>query len=75
MRSYSIGKVASIIGKTKETLRNWDKSGTFKPFLVTKGGHRFYSQKQLNYLLELKNNKQLNKKYIINNMELRNEKI
>ncbi|WWU66704.1 MerR family transcriptional regulator (plasmid) [Clostridium baratii] len=62
MRIYSIGKVASKIGMNRATLRNWDKEGIFKPFLVSVGGHRYYSQKQLDYLLELKTKNKLNRK-------------
>lgn len=64
MRIYSIGKVASKIGMNRATLRNWDKEGIFKPFLVSVGGHRYYSQKQLDYLLELKTKNKLNRKIL-----------
>lgn len=50
-KHYSIGEFAELIGKTKQTLRNWDKNNTLKPTFVTKGGHRMYSQKQLNQVL------------------------
>jgi predicted site-specific integrase-resolvase len=50
-KHYSIGEFAELIGKTKQTLRNWDKNGTLKPAFVTDGGHRMYSQKQLNQVL------------------------
>lgn len=66
MKSYSIGKVAMKIGRTIVTLRKWDKEEVFKPFLITEGGHRFYSQKQLDYLLKLKSEKKLNKKTLCN---------
>ena len=32
MKYYSIGEFADKIGKTIQTLRNWDKNNTFKPF-------------------------------------------
>lgn len=64
MRSYSIGKVASEIGLNKATLRNWDREDIFKPFLVSVGGRRYYSQKQLKYLLELKAENKLNKRIL-----------
>lgn len=38
MKYYSIGKFATKIGKTVQTLRNWDKNGTLKPSHVTNGG-------------------------------------
>ncbi|MEF2820918.1 MAG: MerR family transcriptional regulator, partial [Clostridium sp.] len=54
MKYYSIGKFATKIGKTVQTLRNWDKNGTLKPSHVTNGGTRYYSQEQLNHFLGLK---------------------
>lgn len=54
MQYYSIGKFAKLIGKTEQTLRNWDKNGTFKPSHVAKSGFRYYSQEQLNHFLGLK---------------------
>ncbi|MDQ0174812.1 MerR family DNA-binding transcriptional regulator, partial [Bacillus chungangensis] len=29
MKYYSIGEFAKLIGKTTQTLRNWDKQGVF----------------------------------------------
>jgi len=54
MNYYSIGEFAEKIGKTVQTLRNWDKNNTLKPAHVTKGGTRYYSQEQLNRFLGLK---------------------
>ena len=48
MRYYSIGEFANKIGKTIQTLRNWDKNGTLKPSHITVAGTRYYSQEQLN---------------------------
>ena len=31
MKLYSIGEFAQRIGRTEQTLRNWDKSAKFKP--------------------------------------------
>ena len=64
MRYYSIGEFANQIGKTIQTLRNWDKKDILKPSHVTKGGTRYYSQEQLNHFLGLKSEKQINKKII-----------
>ena len=64
MKYYSIGEFAKKIGKTVQTLRNWDKNGTVRPNHVTAGGTRYYSQEQLNHFLGLKSEKQLNKKII-----------
>lgn len=54
MKYYSIGEFSKIIGKTVQTLRNWDKKGTLKPHHITEGGTRYYSQEQANYFLGLK---------------------
>ena len=64
MNYYSIGEFATKIGKTIQTLRNWDRNGTLKPHHVTAGGTRYYSQEQLNHFLGLKSEQQLNKKII-----------
>lgn len=49
MKYYSIGEFANKIGKTVQTLRNWDNKGTLKPHHTTEGGTRYYSQEQLNH--------------------------
>ena len=54
MKYYSIGEFANKIGKTVQTLRNWDNKGTLKPHHTTEGGTRYYSQEQLNHFLGLK---------------------
>ncbi|WP_039218156.1 MULTISPECIES: MerR family transcriptional regulator, partial [Clostridium] len=35
MKYYSIGEFATKIGKTVQTLRNWDKNETLKPSHIT----------------------------------------
>lgn len=64
MKFYSIGQFSKLIGKTNQTLRNWDKDGTLKPHHVSVSGYRYYSQEQLNHFLGLKQEVQLNKKTI-----------
>ena len=49
---YSIGEFAKNIGVTIQTLRDWDKSGKLKPAYRSKGNHRYYSQDQLNEILQ-----------------------
>jgi predicted site-specific integrase-resolvase len=63
MEYYSIGKFAKLISKSIVTLRLWDKSGVLKPAYTTTGGHRMYSEEQLNEILNLKN-KNISKKVI-----------
>jgi len=57
-------RIRRKIGKTVQTLRNWDKKSTLKPHHVTESGTRYYSQEQLNHFLGLKPSTQLNKKTI-----------
>lgn len=64
MKYYSIGEFANKIGKTVQTLRNWDKNGTLKPSHITSGGTRYYSQEQLNHFLGLKSKTNMDKKII-----------
>ena len=64
MKYYSIGEFADKIGKTIQTLRNWDKNNTFKPAYVTNAGTRYYSQEQLNNFLGLKGKIKNNKKIV-----------
>lgn len=57
MKFYSIGKFAKIIGKSEQTLRNWDKEGYLKPHHVTPSGYRYYSQEQVDHFLGMSNTK------------------
>ena len=64
MKVYSIGEFSKLIGKTTQTLRNWDKENVLKPHHIANSGYRYYSQEQLNHFLGLKPEIQLNKKTI-----------
>lgn len=64
MKYYSIGEFSNKIGKSIQTIRNWDKNGFLKPSHVTQGGTRYYSQEQLNHFLGLKSVRKVNKKVI-----------
>lgn len=44
MKYYSIGEFSKLIGKTSQTLRDWDKKGEFKPHHISPSGYRNYSQ-------------------------------
>ena len=48
---YTIHKFAKLCGMTPQTLRNWDKSGKLKPHHTTDSGYRYYSQQQLDTIL------------------------
>ena len=54
MRYYTINKFSKIVGVTAQTLRNWDKSGRLKPHHTSRSGYRYYSEEQLNQILEIK---------------------
>lgn len=64
MKYYSIGEFAEKIGKSIQTLRNWDKNGSLKPSHITDGGTRYYSQEQLNHFLGIKGVETKTKKII-----------
>ncbi len=64
MNYYSIGEFAKLIGKTEQTLRNWDKNSNLKPHHVAPSGYRYYSQEQLNHFFGIKNTLQQNRKVI-----------
>ena len=61
MRYFTINKFSKIVGVTPQTLRNWDKDGKLKPHHTTESGYRYYSEEQLNQVLNIK---QKNKKVI-----------
>lgn len=43
----SISEAAEYLGISEQTLRRWDKDGTFPPSFISEGGHRHYSLAQL----------------------------
>lgn len=54
MKYYTINKFSKIVGKTAQTLRNWDKSGYLKPDHTGKSGYRYYSEDQVKQVLNIK---------------------
>ncbi|MBB5324937.1 putative site-specific integrase-resolvase [Anoxybacillus tepidamans] len=54
MKYYSIGEFAKRIGKTQQTLRNWDKNNVLKPAYVAPSGFRYYSEQQLHQILGIR---------------------
>ena len=58
MPYYTIGEFSKKVGLSISTLRNWDSNGKLKPAYVTSGGHRYYSEEQINRLIGLKLDKQ-----------------
>jgi putative resolvase len=53
MKYYPIGQFSKNIGKSISTLRLWDKEGILKPHHVSEGGHRYYSEQQINQVLRV----------------------
>ncbi len=49
---YSVGEFAKKIGKSVQTLRDWEKKGILIPAYKTKGHHRMYSEDQLNEIFQ-----------------------
>lgn len=39
MEYYTINKFSTLVGKSPQTLRNWDKSGVLKPHHTELGEH------------------------------------
>lgn len=62
MKYYSIAEFSKILNVSAQTLRNWDKSGKLKPHHTGPSGYRYYSQEQLNQVLNIQPN--LNRKTI-----------
>ena len=60
MKKYKVGEFAKLLNVTVKTLQNWDKQGTLKAYR-TPTNQRFYTEEQLNQVLNLSNNNQ-NKK-------------
>ncbi len=50
---YSINKFSQILGVSAQTLRNWDKNGKLHPHHTSNNGYRYYSQEQLNQVMNI----------------------
>jgi len=46
-RFFKIGEAAKTLGVSIQTLRRWERSGTFLPDRKTEGGTRYYSEETL----------------------------
>ena len=51
---YSIHEFSKIIGVSAQTLRNWDSNGKLHPHHTTTSGYRYYSDEQLNQVMNVK---------------------
>ena len=60
MKQYKVGQFAKLLNVTVKTLQNWDKQGTLKAYR-TPTNKRFYTEEQLNQVLNLSNSNQIEK--------------
>ena len=51
---YSIHEFSKIICVSAQTLRNWDANGKLHPHHTTVNGYRYYSDEQLNQVINVK---------------------
>lgn len=56
MKYYTINEFSKILNVSAQTLRNWDKNGKLKPNHTSTNGYRYYTQDQLNQVLNIKPN-------------------
>lgn len=54
MKYYSIHEFSKLIGRTPQTIRNWDSNGNLKPDHTGASGYRYYSHEQLREVLQIK---------------------
>jgi putative resolvase len=54
MEYYTINKFSKLVGKTPQTLRNWDKNDVLKPHHTSTNGYRYYSEEQIKQVLHIK---------------------
>lgn len=47
-----IRQVAEMLGVNPETLRRWDRDGTFKAIRIGRRGHRMYDKNDIMKLIE-----------------------
>ncbi|MEA1961349.1 MAG: IS607 family transposase [Bacillota bacterium] len=57
MQYYTIHKFSEMVGKTPQTLRNWDKKGILKPHHTSSNGYRYYSEEQARQVLNINSTK------------------
>lgn len=50
---YSLSEVAELVGKSKETLRRWDREGKFNAVREPMSNYRVYKKEQVQSLLDL----------------------
>ena len=60
MKKYKVGEFAKLLNVTVKTLQNWDKQGTLKAHR-TPTNQRFYTEEQLNQVLNFSNSNHVGK--------------
>lgn len=54
MKYYTIRNFSKLVGKSPQTLRNWDKKEILKPHHTSTNGYRYYSEEQMKQVLNIK---------------------
>lgn len=54
---YTIHEFSKLVGKSAQTLRNWDKNGKLKPHHTSSNGYRYYSDEQISQVVGKGSNK------------------
>lgn len=57
MKYYTIHEFSKLVGKTPQTLRNWDKKGYLTPHHTSSNGYRYYAEEQINQVFGISNSK------------------
>lgn len=57
MKYYTIHEFSKLVGKSAQTLRNWDNNGKLKPHHTSTNGYRYYKEEQINEVFGVKNGK------------------
>ena len=52
MKYYTTHEFSKLVGKTPQTLRNWDKKDILKPHHTSTNGYRYYSDEQIKQVLK-----------------------
>jgi predicted site-specific integrase-resolvase len=64
MKYYNIHEFSKLIGRTPQTLRNWDKSDKLIPSHTGSNGYRYYSHDQLKEVLNIEDDSEKSRKII-----------
>lgn len=59
MKYYTIHEFSQMVGKTPQTLRNWERRGVLFPHHKGMNGYRYYSDEQLHQVLGIRQVKRI----------------